>query len=339
MSVTTLAELGVNNYGDPLDEARQCRRDSAVFDFSFMSRARITGTGALSYLNEIQSRNLSAMQSGDIRYCVYAEVDDIVSSDLTVWKFADDVFEIYSGRSRDIKLIATGLPADCGFKDLSKSTSIFSIQGPNSLSLLSRFGDRNALEALSYFQHNKISIGGVPCQIGRLGYTGEKGFEIVIDDRHGAERVWEMLLSISRPAGVAAIDVLRIEAGFILFLNECRMGCNATELGLGKFSNLGTPDVRYQLVCFRADEQSIDMPWSPATHLLAPREGEITVTSACLSMLCEGVLGMGFVRYPGRREIIYKDPTSEFNGIRMVHLPFYDPLKGIPRSSWGGGFR
>jgi glycine cleavage system aminomethyltransferase T len=148
-----------------------------------------------------------------------------------------------------------------------------------------------------------------------------------------------MLLGISHPAGVAAMDILRIEAGFILFLNECRMGCNATELGLGRFSNSDSPDVRYQLVCFRADEKSIEMPWSPSAYLSRPKDGEIAVTSASLSVLCEGILGMGFVRHPGRYETIYRDPTSRFHGIRMVELPFYDPSKEIPRSDWHCSFK
>ena len=43
MIITRLAEMGVNDCGDPLNEARQCRHDSGLFDFSFMSRARIMG--------------------------------------------------------------------------------------------------------------------------------------------------------------------------------------------------------------------------------------------------------------------------------------------------------
>jgi glycine cleavage system aminomethyltransferase T len=332
--VVTLAELGVNNYGDPLEEARQCRRDSAVFDFSFMSRARINGPEALLYLSEIQSRDLSNMQAGDIHYCLFTDDAGVVSSDLTVWKFADDNFEIYSGRPLDIELIASGVPDSCTFRDLSNSTSIFSIQGPNSLDHISQLGDRDALEALSYFQHTRISIGGVPCQIGRLGYTGEKGFEIVVEDRAEAENVWEKLLNISRPAGVAAIDILRIEAGFILFLNECRMGCNAAELGLGRFSRSNEPETRVELVCFKANEQTIDMPWSPPQTLAEPGDGEIVVTSSSMSVLCEGILGLGFVRFPCRYDTLYTDLFGRFQGIQIVDFPFYDTSKKIPRSKW-----
>lgn len=334
MSLTTLAELGVNNYGNALEEARRCRLDSAIFDFSFMSRARISGPDTMRFLNGFQSRDLSSMQVGDIRYCLCSDADGIVSSDLTVWKFADDVFDIYSGRPQDLDLIKAGLPGNCGFKDLSGSTSIFSIQGPNSLNLLSRFGDRESLAALDYFQHGRVDMAGVACQIGRLGYTGEKGFEIVVEGRPESESVWDTLLSICRPAGVAAIDILRIEAGFILFLNECRMGCNAAELRLEKFSAANERDARYKLVCFRAEEQSIEMPWSPPAILPRPGKGEIVVTSVSQSVLCDGIVGLGFVRYADHDDTVFSDPSGRFDSIRRVDYPFYDSLKQIPRSSW-----
>jgi len=331
---TSLAELGTNNYGDPLEEARLCRRDCALFDFSFMSRFRITGDQALPGLHRIQSRDLGSMQAGDIRYCLHTGADDRVVSDLTVWKFADDSFEVFSGRQRDLEMVAERTRGVCGFEDLSASTSVFSIQGPGSLERLSRLGDTRALLSLAYFQHGNIALGGIPCQIGRLGYTGEKGFEIIVDDRDSAVKLWGMLSEACRPAGVAAIDILRIEAGFILFLNECRTGYNAVELGLDPFFDGDPSRRRFQLVCFRAREDTIEMPWSPPANLPEPGAGEITVTSAALNTLCEGILGLGFVRHPAMPGDLYRDPLDRFHGIRRVDLPFYDPGKRLPRSSW-----
>lgn len=332
MEIARLADMGVNNYGDPLVEARQCRHDSALFDFSFMSRARITGPDALQCLNSIQLRDLSTMRSGDIRYCLCTDADGVVGADLTVWKIADDCFEIFSGRSQEIDLLAAQLQGQSSIQDLSDTTSVFSLQGPKALALLCRLVDGDALRALAYFQHDKFFIGGIPCQIGRLGYTGEKGFEIVIDDPAMADILWEILAGISQPAGVAAIDILRIEAGFILFLNECRMGCNAMELGLSRFSGIDQRCCRYELVCFRANQQAVDMPWSPPLKLPKPGEGEIIVSSASLSVLCDGVLGLGFVRHPYKQGNIFTDPSKLFHNVTIADRPFYDPYKKIPRS-------
>jgi len=333
MTITRLADIGVNNYGDALAEARQCRDESALFDFSFMSRARITGPAAIQKLNSMQSRDLSTMKSGDIRYCLCNDDDGNVGTDITVWKFANDCFEIFSGRHHEIEQIAILMQDQNTFQDLSDSTSIFSLQGPLASDLLLRLGGGDAPGTLSYFQHESFSIGGIQCQIGRLGYTGEKGFEIVVDDPVNANILWNILSGACQPAGVAAIDILRIEAGFILFLNECRMACNARELGLGQFSETDQSRCRFELVCFQADEQVIGMPWSPSQELLPPKTGEIVVSSASLSTLFEGIIGLGFTRLPYYRGNAIVDPTGLFHNIKIASRPFYDPNKIIPRSN------
>lgn len=332
--LTTLAELGIKHYGDPLAEVRRCRQDCALFDFSFMSRARIEGPGALVHLNRIQTRDLSAMAAGDIRYCLSASADGVVHSDLTVWKLSDETYDIYSGRPQDIVAMTQGLPDHCHVRDLSAGTAVFSVQGPETLNVLSGISDRGDLAALSYFRHGKIRIDGVVCRVGRLGYTGEKGFEIVVDPPSDARKVWRALMAVARPAGVAAMDMLRIEAGFVLFLNECRLGVNAAELGLGKFSGSGSGPARHGLVCFRAGAREIDMPWSPPSGLRKPEDGEITVTSAGYSGLCEGILGLGFIRNPADSGGVYRDTTGTFCDIRLAPLPYYDPGKAIPRAGW-----
>jgi glycine cleavage system aminomethyltransferase T len=94
MKDARLADIGVNNYGDPLEEARHCRQDSALFDFSFMSRARVTGRNAFQCLNKIQARDLSTMQSGDIRYCLCTDANGVVGADLTVSSVTPHVIKI-----------------------------------------------------------------------------------------------------------------------------------------------------------------------------------------------------------------------------------------------------
>src|SRR5262249_57514739 len=89
--------------------------------------------------------------------------------------------------------------------------------------------------SLEYFGNGGRNMGGVACRVGRLGYTGERGFEIVLP-RAAREVVWTALARHARPAGFAAADILRIEAGFLLFANELRFPVSAAELELGRFA-------------------------------------------------------------------------------------------------------
>jgi glycine cleavage system aminomethyltransferase T len=60
----------VRDYGDGLAEARACRADCALFDFSFISRARIGGSGAIEALARLQPRPMGDIMPGRIRYAV-----------------------------------------------------------------------------------------------------------------------------------------------------------------------------------------------------------------------------------------------------------------------------
>ena len=119
---------------------------------------------------------------------------------------------------------------------------IFAVQGPSSLRALAGVTATAQLRALPVF---RARAGERRTEwhaaIGRLGYTGERGFEIIFP-RAREKLIWEKLAEQARPAGFAAADILRIEAGFPLFANEFLFPVSAAELGLARFA--AEPNVR-----------------------------------------------------------------------------------------------
>jgi hypothetical protein len=71
----------VRDYGDPLAEARACRESCALFDFSFMSRARIGGSGSVEALARLQSRPMADLAAGRIRYGMRLDAAGAVAAD------------------------------------------------------------------------------------------------------------------------------------------------------------------------------------------------------------------------------------------------------------------
>src|SRR5262245_66614674 len=101
--------------------------------------------------------------------------------------------------------------------------------------------------------------------------------------RPAATELWELLARRARPAGFAAADTLRIEAGFVLFANEFRLPVTAREAGLERFAGLcAAPTEReIMLVCFRANTRDKPILWQPKVPVVRPtRSGTIPVTSA-----------------------------------------------------------
>ncbi|MBI3436357.1 MAG: hypothetical protein HY056_15000 [Proteobacteria bacterium] len=329
-------ETIVRQYGDPAGEVRACRTDCALFDFSFIAAARVRGPGALDAIGRLTTRPLGHLKIGHICYAMREGRDGYLVSDLTVWRHADH-YQVMSGRLDDIADLIHARPPASDVEDESAAIAIFAVQGPRSLSALAQFLDVGEIARLTYFTFATAKIGSVACVIGRLGYSGEAGFEIVLP-RPAARDIWRILAQRVRPAGFIAADILRIEAGFVLFANEFRIPVRASEAGFARFAAARYPvsDARIELVCFRARTRDKPVLWRPGGPIGRPTRAQtIVVTSACDSPIACGTLGLGYVLRPGNdANTAPRDPSGIFSNIEIVPRPLYDPQKRRPKAAW-----
>lgn len=342
-----LANL-TTDYGDPTAEAATCRRAAALFDFSFMSRATVSGPGAADTIATVTRRRMADLPVGRIRYGVRETPEGHLVADLTVWRIGSQNWEVMSGRAVDIADLVSASSGDrtTEVRDLTAKTKIYAVQGPRSLDvlrpLLSSQAARRLADLPYYASGDFVLSRDVPVRIGRLGYTGERGFELIMSANDG-EAIWQALARSARPAGFIAADMLRIEAGFVLFANEFRVPVAAAEAGLGNFANgacasaCGPRAVRpdLELVAFRA-ATNIDVTlFQPRSDVRRPQHNdELIITSACNSIAADGVLGLGYARSARNRAATLRDPTDTFRTIELVSRPFYDPDKRRPREPW-----
>jgi aminomethyltransferase len=330
------------DYGDVRAEAMSCRSAAALFDFSFMSRIRIEGPGANELIATLTPRRIDDLTPGRIRYALRVAADGRVLGDLTIWRLDAASFEIFSGSEDGLGHLQPPAGSSASVRDLSSETAILAVQGPASLRALSAAAPATQLRSLPYFSHVQTNIAEVACRIGRLGYTGERGFEIVLP-RAARDVVWTTLARHAHPAGFAAADILRIEAGFLLFANELRFPVSAAELELGRFAaeasaahrhHAAERERRVRLLCFQASCDSEPLLWQPSHDArFPPAPGSLLTTSACRSVVTSGVLGLGYALAAPRPAHLV-DPAGQFHEIREVSLPFYDPRKRRPRGGW-----
>jgi glycine cleavage system aminomethyltransferase T len=331
----------IDHFGDPAAEARACRGACALFDFSFLESARICGGTARQVVEAFTGRALTKLQVGKIAYAPRLSAAGEVLADLTIWRSDAGTFEVMSGRHEDIADLAGYAGPGVAVSEVANRATL-AVQGPASLDALRRLGASDAVAALPYFGFADASLDGIPCRIGRLGYTGEAGFEVICR-RSDAERLWQTIARYARPAGFIALDMLRIEAGFVLFSNEFRLPATPTEAGLGKFYATPQPPPKITLVSFVADADGLAWPWRPRGPCERPSTpGEVVVTSACESIVAGGILGLGYVLggydaedgAGARPDASLRDPTGIFRNIRRTPLPYYDTVKRRPRLPW-----
>lgn len=326
----------IEDYGDAAAEATACRTHCALFDFSFLECVRLAGPRARATVERFTGRSMQALAEGQIFYALRVDSHGYVLADLTVWRTGHETFEVMSGRREDAADLLGLTDAGLDGADMLGQRAVFAIQGPASLAALLRLGVSGPVERLRYFCFCAAAIGGIPCTVARLGYTGEPGFEIVVTLRH-AHDLWRSLSLHARPAGFVAADALRIEAGFVLFKNEFHLLVAPREAGLEKFFHPSaaprTPSLA--LISFRARARDLHFPWSPSSGLRRPvAPAEIAVTSACESARAGGILGLGYITTGTPAAAGLRDPTGTFSDIRPTAMPFYDTAKGRPRAPW-----
>lgn len=339
----------VLRFSDSREEHLATRQAVGLFDFSFMACFEITGPQGLPFLRHLQPRNLSGLRPGRIMYTLLCRDDGTVYNDATLWCHTPTRYWLFTGRRTDrvhIERAAVGFNVE--IRDIAPRHAVIALQGPRSPDLLRRVTTGDV--SLGYYQFTSAQVLGCQAWIGRIGYSGEKGYELIVAANR-APAVWKGLCAIGRNLGVrecgfAAADSLRIEAGFLLFARELALPVTPYMLGLKRLlSELKTSYIGAQaLRSLRGKDPSaclvgllpdgsVDLvPLLPSavTNPADIRPGQGCITSACMSPIFNCVLALGYVhhedRYPGTRVRL---PGNY--GARVARLPFYDPLKRLPR--------
>lgn len=233
-------------YTSDLAEHHAVRRAAGLFDISHMAEFTVRGPGAAEMLDFALAGRLSALAVGKAKYSlVLAESGGIVD-DVIVYRLADDDFLVISNAgNREAVRDALTTRAD-GFEaevvDVSDEYALLAVQGPAAEAIVSATpGIDDVSEPWSaqrYYAWASATYAGEPLLIARTGYTGEDGFELLVPAAH-ATALWDALQEAGRPhglvpAGLAARDTLRLEAGMPLYGHELGLTVTPAQAGLGR---------------------------------------------------------------------------------------------------------
>jgi aminomethyltransferase len=128
------------------------------------------------------------------------------------------------------------LALDAELVDRTLASALIGVQGPSAQSVLQPLCGVE-LEPLAGYAFTRADVCGAPSLVARTGYTGEDGFEVMVE-AEAAEKVWLALAHAATPCGLGARDTLRTEAGFALYGHEIDRTTNPYEARLGWVVNL-----------------------------------------------------------------------------------------------------
>lgn len=328
-------------FTDPGDEYRATRRDAGLFDFSFMGWWSISGRGAFDFLQHLQTRDLARLAPGRLAYSLLCRDDGTVLNDATVWCLDRGRYWLFTGRRTDHHhILRVARRYDVDVVDESPRHSILALQGPSSAARLERLfpGSTSGLRRFGFgpLDHDARGSAGAAHAagmgrgwIGRLGYTGELGFELLVPADLAAG-LWEHLAdpasSNVRECGMEAANILRIEAGFIHFAYELLAPRRPVELRLARLVDWRAKGFlgREALLSGAAPGPRLvgvvpDQP-ARAPVCVPPGHRVVEITSQAYSPAAQRTLGLGFVGGDVELgDVVY---TAGGHRGRVTRLPF-----------------
>lgn len=298
-------------YSGILDEVRAVRETAGIFDVSHMGEIAVVGPGALAWLNAMTTNDVSRLAPGRAQYSVLCAENGGILDDILVYELGEDRYLVVvnaSNTAKDLAWLQQHRAPGAELHDLSEEMSLIAIQGPRSAELLSPLVAAD-LTPLRHFQFIEATVAGSTAVVARTGYTGEDGFELFT--REDPRPIWGAVMERgqavgAKPCGLGARDVLRLEAGNVLYGHEITEQVNPLVAGLGwvvkldKGPFMGSEAIarvqesgwEYRLVGLEMDSRAV-----PREGYALVKDGEACgeVTSGTFSPTLGKPIAMGYV--------------------------------------------
>jgi aminomethyltransferase len=229
-------------------EHEAVRTSAGMFDISHMGKFAMQGKQLISQLQRLVPSDLSRLQPGQAQYTVLLNSEAGIIDDIIFYYQGQD----NTGEQRGVMIVnaaTTGKdkawllekldPDQVQLQDLSPEKVLIAVQGPQAVTALQPLVQED-LTQVKPFGHLEATILGEPGFIARTGYTGEDGFEVMVDPVVGVE-LWRSLHQAGViPCGLGARDTLRLEAAMALYGQDIDETTTPLEAGMGWLVHLDT---------------------------------------------------------------------------------------------------
>ena len=195
------------------------RHAAGLIDVSPLFKYEVHGPDAAAFLSRVTVKDLRKLKVGRVTYVCWCDDDGKVIDDGTVSRLEEDYFRVTAAEPSLSWFDRLRRGFDVEIEDSSARIATLSLQGPTSREILQQLADPE-IEQLRFFGVVRCRLGGIEVWVSRTGYTGDLGYEIWVENAQ-AESLYDALLAAGEsygimPAGLDAMDVTRIEAGFVM---------------------------------------------------------------------------------------------------------------------------
>ena len=300
------------NYGSQLEEHHAVRRDAGVFDVSHMTVIDVSGADAQPFLRHALANDVARLDEvGQALYTVLLNASAGIVDDLIVYRRDEDYRLVVNAGTREAVL--DNINGHAAAFDVSVThrgdLAMLAVQGPAAVARVVAVCGIPEIEALAPFSMLERD----DWMVARTGYTGEDGVELVLPDAEVAGLWSDLLAAGVVPAGLAARDTLRLEAGFNLYGQDMDAQTHPLEVNLGW-----------------------TIAWQPEQRDFVGREALTAIREAGSEWKLTGVVleGRGVMRH-GYRIVTEAGEGSVTSGIFSPTLGYSIALARVPRAAAG----
>jgi glycine cleavage system T protein (aminomethyltransferase) len=235
-------------------EYNAIREAAALIDVSPLYKYLVSGPDALRLVDRVITRDATKLSVGGVYYTPWCDELGKVVDDGTIHRLDEQRFRWTAAdpQLRWLRQNSAGL--DVTIDEETETTAALALQGPLSRDVLEAATGQSFAD-LRYFRRRPSRVGRVAIDVSRTGYTGDLGYELWMPIK-GALAVWDAVMAAGgpfgiRPAGMVALDVVRLEAGLILLevdYTSARHAMNPEqhyspfEIGLGRLVSFDKGD-------------------------------------------------------------------------------------------------
>ena len=225
-------------YSSIIEEHKTVREKVGLFDVSHMGEVFVSGKDATAFLNKIVPQNIEKLDYEKAVYCQLPNKNGGLIDDLIIYKLGIEYYLVICNASRideDLNWIVRNKRGmNVKIDNQSHNYSLLAVQGPRAIDLMRKMGYN--VENQKSFTIKPAIIEGIRLLASRTGYTGEDGFELLVENEY-SEYLWDKILEEGqeygiKPIGLGARDTLRLEAALHLYGNDLDEMTTPIEAGL-----------------------------------------------------------------------------------------------------------
>ncbi|MGB3221339.1 MAG: aminomethyltransferase family protein [Desulforhopalus sp.] len=203
---------------DPRDEHDAVRERAGMYDLTAFLKFHVKGPDAAAVLNHAMTIDVTKLKPGQSKYGPFLRDNGTICDDGIAFNLGNNEYMVCHGDGCAMKMAEESAKDKNAVVEYEGGLHLISLQGPKAVDLLDQHTPID-LQSMKYFNHQKTELFGLPCLISRTGFSGERGYEIIITPDIACD-IWDNILAYGKdmgimPCSLSSIFPLRMEAGLL----------------------------------------------------------------------------------------------------------------------------